>query len=234
MTSKVENAAPRIIRQINAIIAAQRELNALTGGVTSVPSASSVPMPNMLPSDFEWGPQANTIPATAPGENEWSPDTLVSGADKSLWEQFVESGALAASMEKAGVDLGKFGLDSAATLAGIGALKKGALLKDAFKGWLEGKGMAGAIPGFAGGGIIGSEGIVRVGERNKPEAIVPLEGGAMNPFADAVASRIGEGGGGGLVVNFNAPVYGGPSGMKEVARMLRREMNNENARGENS
>ena len=47
------------------------------------------------------------------------------------------------------------------------------------------------IPHFADGGIVGRDTLARIGEGNKREAIIPLEnGGAMAPFADAVAERI--------------------------------------------
>lgn len=49
----------------------------------------------------------------------------------------------------------------------------------------------GDLAGFANGGIIGRDSIVRVGERGRREAIIPLQNGsAMNPYADAVASRL--------------------------------------------
>jgi tape measure domain-containing protein len=47
------------------------------------------------------------------------------------------------------------------------------------------------IAGFEHGGIIGKDSIVRVGEKGKREAIVPLQNkSAMQPFADAVAAGI--------------------------------------------
>lgn len=47
------------------------------------------------------------------------------------------------------------------------------------------------IPHFANGGIVGRDTLARIGEGNKREAVIPLEnGGAMAPFADAVAERI--------------------------------------------
>lgn len=50
----------------------------------------------------------------------------------------------------------------------------------------------GNIAGFADGGIIDKDSIVRVGEGGRREAIVPLDNyTAMQPFADAVAQRIG-------------------------------------------
>lgn len=48
-----------------------------------------------------------------------------------------------------------------------------------------------SLPGYATGGIIDREQIVRVGEGNKRESIIPLEdASAMSPFADAVADRL--------------------------------------------
>jgi hypothetical protein len=61
---------------------------------------------------------------------------------------------------------------------------------------LQGSGLGGAITGFAGGGIIGSDSIVRVGEQGRREAIIPLETSAMQPFANAIASSMGGGNGG--------------------------------------
>jgi hypothetical protein len=49
----------------------------------------------------------------------------------------------------------------------------------------------GPVTGFATGGIINRDSIVRVGEGGRREAIIPLQNGdAMRPFADAVAARM--------------------------------------------
>src|SRR5690606_858578 len=49
----------------------------------------------------------------------------------------------------------------------------------------------GPITGFAQGGIIDKDSIVRVGEGGRRETIVPLDNyNAMAPYADAVAARI--------------------------------------------
>jgi tape measure domain-containing protein len=50
---------------------------------------------------------------------------------------------------------------------------------------------ASAIPGFATGGIVSKEQIIRVAEGNKREGIIPLEGNAMAPFAKAIAAELG-------------------------------------------
>jgi hypothetical protein len=48
------------------------------------------------------------------------------------------------------------------------------------------------VPGFANGGIIDEDQIIRAGEGGKREAMIPLENsGAMKPFAQAVASELG-------------------------------------------
>lgn len=50
------------------------------------------------------------------------------------------------------------------------------------------------VPGFATGGIIGKDSIVRVGEQGRREAIIPLQNGkAMAPFANAVAQQLMDG-----------------------------------------
>lgn len=47
------------------------------------------------------------------------------------------------------------------------------------------------MTGFASGGIINKDSIVRVGEGGRREAIIPLQNGeAMRPFADAVAAQV--------------------------------------------
>lgn len=49
----------------------------------------------------------------------------------------------------------------------------------------------GNVVGFANGGIIGKDSIVRVGEGDRREAIIPLQNrDAMQPFADAVAAGV--------------------------------------------
>jgi len=53
-------------------------------------------------------------------------------------------------------------------------------------------GLQRAVTGFASGGIVGRDSIIRVGERGRREAIVPLETSAMMPFADAVANGVAE------------------------------------------
>lgn len=59
------------------------------------------------------------------------------------------------------------------------------------KGFSAGMKTLGDIAGFATGGVIDKDSIVRVGERGKREAIIPLQNAqAMAPFADAVAARI--------------------------------------------
>lgn len=52
----------------------------------------------------------------------------------------------------------------------------------------------GNMAGFADGGIIGKDSIVRVGEKGKREAIIPLQNqSAMQPFVDAVVSGMNRG-----------------------------------------
>ena len=46
------------------------------------------------------------------------------------------------------------------------------------------------LGGFKKGGIINKEGFINVAEGNKPEAVVPLSGEVMRPFAEAIANEI--------------------------------------------
>lgn len=46
------------------------------------------------------------------------------------------------------------------------------------------------LPGYSHGAVVTREHIARVGEKNKAEAIIPLSGGPMAPFAQAVASEL--------------------------------------------
>jgi hypothetical protein len=52
----------------------------------------------------------------------------------------------------------------------------------------------------------------------------------MNPFADAVADRLG-GSGGGVNIEIKGNIYGGPSGIKELARLVNQALRNEAGRG---
>lgn len=90
-------------------------------------------------------------------------------------------------------------------------------LKEIFEGMMQGGSKA--IPGFATGGIIGSESIVRVGERNKREAIIPLESGAMRPFASAIADEMG--GNSQPIVLQVGTLIGDERSYKELERRLR-------------
>jgi hypothetical protein len=90
------------------------------------------------------------------------------------------------------------------------------------------------VSGFATGGIIGADQIVRVGEGNKREAIIPLESGAMNPFADAVADRIGGGMGGGSGSNNVYIMTVDNQGLKDLERKLKLIRIGETQRGLNA
>jgi hypothetical protein len=124
---------------------------------------------------------------------------------------------------------------AAASAASGGGLIKtvGKTLLNKAKDLLTGFGLKG-IPGFANGGIIGSESIVRVGERNKREAIIPLQNAtAMRPFAQAVASEMGANGGGQSIVLQVGTLIGDERSFKELERRLRSIRIEEQTRGDN-
>lgn len=87
----------------------------------------------------------------------------------------------------------------------------------------------GALAGFETGGIIDQDSIVRVGEKGRREAIVPLDNATyMAPFADAIASRIGAyvGNGGYQEQQDLRPLYVGTlianeQGLQELNRQLK-------------
>ena len=122
-----------------------------------------------------------------------------------------------------GVGLG--GATSGA-VSGLESLSAGALEK-LMKLWqsLQGSGLGGAVTGFAGGGVIGSDSIVRVGEQGRREAIIPLESNAMQPFANAIASSMGGGGGsngGDIILQIEGTELAriiAPYGLKESSRI---------------
>jgi hypothetical protein len=96
------------------------------------------------------------------------------------------------------------------------------------------------ITGFATGGIIGRDSIVRVGEGGRNEAIIPLQdGSAMAPFADAVAARLGMNSGGGQQQTSNSQqpiLYVGTliaddRSLKELNRRMQVVQLKENDRG---
>jgi tape measure domain-containing protein len=95
------------------------------------------------------------------------------------------------------------------------------------------------LAGFANGGIIGKDSIVRVGERGRREAIIPLQNGsAMAPFADAVAQRLGSFGsmGGGQQGEPQPTMYVGTliaddRSLRELERKMRVIRINESQRG---
>jgi hypothetical protein len=90
------------------------------------------------------------------------------------------------------------------------------------------------VSGFAGGGIIGRDSIIRAGEGNKREAIIPLENdAAMAPFAAAVADRLGGSMGGS---SGGREVYIGvvdTASLKALERQLKIIRVNEDQRGAN-
>jgi tape measure domain-containing protein len=81
------------------------------------------------------------------------------------------------------------------------------------------------LAGFATGGIIGRDSIVRVGEKGKREAIIPLQNeAAMQPFADAVASgiqRSGLGGGSSQPTLYVHTLIADRRGLAELERRLK-------------
>lgn len=54
----------------------------------------------------------------------------------------------------------------------------------------------GTVPGMAQGGILNKEQIVRAAEAGKPEAYTPLTAAALKPWAEAIASALGDSGDG--------------------------------------
>ena len=128
------------------------------------------------------------------------------------------------SLGEAGIDIGL----GASGLKGAQAAGKAAEVGwPAVKAWLESLtgGTGKAVTGFAGGGIIGTDSIVRVGEQGRKEAIIPLESNAMQPFANAIASSMGGGGssgGGDIVLQIDGTTFArliAPHGIKESARI---------------
>ncbi|GGF88518.1 hypothetical protein [Paenibacillus abyssi] len=135
--------------------------------------------------------------------------------------------------------LGALGVLVPAGKAGQAAATGGKAALEMIKSWVDdllAGGLKG-IPGFANGGIIGSDSIIRAGEGNKREAIIPLENtGAMRPFAEAVAHEMGGMGGGGLGGD-RRPIYvhtliADDRGLKELERRMRIIRINEDGRGE--
>lgn len=90
---------------------------------------------------------------------------------------------------------------------------------------LQGSGLGGAVTPFANGGIIGQDSIVRVGEKGRREAIIPLESSAMMPFANAIASSMNggnNGNGGDIVIQIDGVSFArvtAPYGVKESRRI---------------
>jgi tape measure domain-containing protein len=77
--------------------------------------------------------------------------------------------------------------------------------------------------GFASGGIITKDQLIRAGEGGRSEAIIPLNNGnAMDPFADAIAARIGGGGGGSdMPTMYVGTLIADERGLKELERKMR-------------
>lgn len=104
----------------------------------------------------------------------------------------------------------------------------------------------GSVAGFANGGIIGQDSIVRVGEKGRREAIVPLQNdSAMKPYVDAVVRGVASAG----MMNKQQPQPQAPQGgdqrpivyvhtliaddrgLKELDRRMKVVQDKENARG---
>jgi hypothetical protein len=170
----VSAATSPIIDNINSVRSAYASLMAMMKQPIEIPSIQLPAMPKI-----EMPSIVSNIQDTLKNFDygEW-----FKGAVKDLGEAAVDIG------------LGATGLKGAQ-----GAAKAAEIGWPAVKQWLEGlmQGGGKAITGFANGGIIGNDSIVRVGEGGRQEAIVPLGGKAMQPFANAIASSMGGGAGGG-------------------------------------
>lgn len=127
------------------------------------------------------------------------------------------------------------GVGSAGSAIGAGgaaAATKGKAAMQALKEYFESLGMGGAVTGFANGGVIGTDSIVRVGERGRREAIIPLESGAMQPFAAAVANEMDSGGVRDVIIQAGVVVADQRS-VKQFARMIKDALRSEDSRGGN-
>jgi hypothetical protein len=235
MYNTIHNTAANIVKDINSVTEAYNRMNEAMDKETSTNNGSSnsgsysypVPAGPAVPST------SDIIAGTA---ETFDFNKALSDAAKSLLEAGVDMGITAIGGK--GVQLGGAVAKDAAEEIAKGRLKTiiesmmkrrnvtdtPSRARDAVSGEL------GNVSGFASGGIIGSESIVRVGESGKREAIIPLESGAMNPFADAVADRLG-GSGGGVNIEIKGNIYGGPSGIKELARLVNQALRNEAGRG---
>ncbi|WP_256846909.1 hypothetical protein [Paenibacillus sp. Pae108] len=118
-----------------------------------------------------------------------------------------------------------------------GAISKGSAkgkeMLEQLKQMLENLQSGRVVTGFSSGGIIGNDSIVRVGERGRREAIIPLESNAMQPFAAAIAQHMGDGGGVRDVIIQAGVVVADKRSVKEFARMIKAELINDDSRGLN-
>jgi tape measure domain-containing protein len=119
-----------------------------------------------------------------------------------------------------------------------GAIKVGSKLQELIDS-LKHLGAGNAIPGFAGGGIIRRDSIIRAGEKNNPEAIIPLRNSsAMQPFADAIVNSMGGNLGSTTStqhITLNAGVLvADKAGLKELERVLATFRQDEDTRGSNT
>ncbi|MMZ45259.1 hypothetical protein D3C81_323980 [compost metagenome] len=139
--------------------------------------------------------------------------------------------AAGAGWDQHGEEVKTYGLAAAITLATAGL---GAVVGGVVGGFTK---MA-PLLGLEHGGIIDQEQFIRVGEKNRREAVVPMENETfMRPFSRAVARDLAEmgggdlgGGGGGSVVLNVGILVADRAGLKQLERQLESVRIEENAR----
>jgi hypothetical protein len=174
------------------------------------------------------------------GDNEWVSTPAATKKLSEILMNGINGTDFGPVLADAAKSFGEFGVDSGLALTGLKSIQIGSkigqamlpkllqILKNALSGGLS---YGGA---FATGGIVGTDSLYRLGEGNKREAVIPLESGAMNPFADAVASRIGAADGGS---GSGRSVYIGvldEAQLKQWARQLKLIQIREDQRGLNA
>lgn len=173
----------KMIDSFNAVQAAYAAMQSAIGGVSVSPATHPVGKQSLIMDDLI-GSGAGA-PVSAPA----------AGGIGDLLKNFDYAGWFA----NASKELGLAGLDIGLGASGLKGAQLLGKASPAIKAWLEAMlgGGGKAVTGFAGGGIIGTDSIVRLGEQGRKEAIIPLESNAMQPFANAIASSMGGGGAGG-------------------------------------
>jgi tape measure domain-containing protein len=237
MQGSITSAVGPILSALQAVQKLYAEVMQMIGKAVSIPSISlpAIKLPDLSgvgSSLTSWWDKMKTA---------LNPGTSITDPNRGGAWQAVDKGAgslKGVSDFLSGILVPGAGLGGVAGGLEGGAIKVGSKLQELIDS-LKNLGAGNAIPGFAGGGIIRRDSIIRAGEKNNPEAIIPLSNSsAMQPFADAIVNSMGgslSGSSSTQHITLNAGVLvADKAGLKELERILATFRQDEGTRGANA